>query len=141
MNSLEKDSYNVAGLAVIHSALDDISECLDGSYREGSRRFYYAPFLLTSDVTLDKDFNPDLERHSITLESLQPSQRIIDHAVATSLECVSKVTNRKNYASQSRAAFKCKKARKRQANFSKRIAILRQSLSFMKKRSTRCRSR
>lgn len=80
MDSFAKDSRDAAGLAVIYSALEDISECLDGSYMDGSRRFYYAPFLLTSDVMLDRDFLPDLERHSITLESLQPYQRILDHA-------------------------------------------------------------
>ena len=56
------------------------------------------------------------------------------------LGCVSKVTNRENYASQRKAAAKWRKARYLQASFSKRIAILRQSLILIKKHSTRCLS-
>lgn len=60
--------------------------------------------------------------------------------VLIELGCVSKVTNRENYASQRKAAAKWRKARYLQASFSKRIAILRQSLILIKKHSTRCLS-
>lgn len=75
----------------------------------------------------------------MSIEQYQRAVSSLDKEIAD-LGCVSKVTNRENYASQRKAAAKWRKARYLQASFSKRIAILRQSLILIKKHSTRCLS-
>lgn len=69
-----------AGLQVINYTLHEVNRCLNGSFHENSAQYYYAPFLLTDDIVLDKDFLPDLDVHASTLPTLQPIYRILSHA-------------------------------------------------------------
>lgn len=69
-----------AGLEAIRYALSDILCCVDGTYRENERKYFYAPFLFTDDILLDENFYPDLDVHSAEVAELQPQVRIIAHA-------------------------------------------------------------
>lgn len=69
-----------AGLAAIIYALDDISKCIEGTYEENERKYFYAPFLFTDDILLDESFCPNLETHGAEVAELQPEYRIIEHA-------------------------------------------------------------
>lgn len=73
-----------AGLAVVYHALEEIKACIDGEYDEGSRKFFYAPFLLTNDVILDEQFNPDFDLHGATIDALQPQNRVLEHLTTLS---------------------------------------------------------
>ncbi|MDO4204212.1 MAG: hypothetical protein Q4D07_06950 [Selenomonadaceae bacterium] len=50
----------VAGLAVINAALDDMKKRLNGTYSENDYRFFYANFLTSDKVMLDSRFLPVL---------------------------------------------------------------------------------
>lgn len=69
-----------AGLEVIRFALAEIKGCIDGTFEEHERRFYYVPFLMTDDVLLDDAFCPDFDVHSSDITELQPEFRILEHA-------------------------------------------------------------
>ena len=69
-----------AGLEAIIYALTDILHCIDGSYEESERKYFYSPFLFTDDVLLDEGFCPDLEVHGAEVSELQPEYRILEHA-------------------------------------------------------------
>lgn len=69
-----------AGLEAIIYALTDILHCINGSYEESERKYFYAPFLFTDDVLLDEGFCPDLEVHGAEVSELQPENRILEHA-------------------------------------------------------------
>lgn len=69
-----------AGLEAIIYALTDILHCIDGSYEENERKYFYSPFLFTDDVLLDESFCPDLEVHGSEISELQPEYRILEHA-------------------------------------------------------------
>ena len=69
-----------AGREVILFALDEIKKCIKGTYEGYEKRFFYVPFLLTSDVILDENYCPDLDVHMTDVEMLQPEQRILKHA-------------------------------------------------------------
>lgn len=69
-----------AGLEAICYALRDVLRCIDGTYEESERKYFYAPFLFTDDVLLDESFCPDLDVHSAEVLELQPEYRILVHA-------------------------------------------------------------
>lgn len=69
-----------AGLEVICYALKDILRCIDGTYDESERKYFYAPFLFTDDVILDEAFCPTLDSHGAEVLELQPEYRILAHA-------------------------------------------------------------
>lgn len=79
------NSRKKAGLNVLIYTLQEILECVNGSYTEDTRKYFYVPFLLTDDLMLNEDYLPDLEMHSSTLQTLDPMVRILQH--------VSKVQN------------------------------------------------
>lgn len=68
-----------AGMEVIRYALNDILRCIDGTYQEYEKKYFYAPFLFTDDILLDENFCPDLEIHSSEITVLQPEYRIREH--------------------------------------------------------------
>lgn len=68
-----------AGLRVLRSSLKEIRRCIDGSFDEAERKYYYAPFLLTDDIMLDESFFPDLDIHGADLKVIYPSYRILEH--------------------------------------------------------------
>lgn len=69
-----------AGLEAIRYALKDILCCIDGTYEENERKYFYAPFLFTDDVLLDESFCPTLDAHGAEIMELQPEYRILAHA-------------------------------------------------------------
>lgn len=69
-----------AGLEAICYALRDIMRCIDGTYEENERKYFYAPFLFTDDVLLDESFCPTLDVHGAEVLELQPENRILAHA-------------------------------------------------------------
>ena len=69
----------VAAYAVLRNTLSDIIKCVDGSYNEKERTYYYIPFLLTDDVILDETYMPDLDVHSSDLYTILPTTRIMKH--------------------------------------------------------------
>lgn len=68
-----------AGLQVLESTLDTVRRCIDGTYEEYERRYFYSPFLVTDDVMLDENFYPDLEVHGSDLTTISPAYRIQEH--------------------------------------------------------------
>lgn len=74
-----QSSEDIAGLCVLETTLRHLLSCIDGSYHEHTRKFFYLPFLLTDDVTLNEDLTPDLDAHSTDLATLHPNQRILMH--------------------------------------------------------------
>ena len=68
-----------AGLQVLESTLDTVRRCIDGTYEEYERRYFYSPFLVTDDVMLDENFYPDLEVHGSDLTTISPAYRIHEH--------------------------------------------------------------
>lgn len=69
-----------AGLAAICYALSDVLRCIEGTYEENERKYFYAPFLFTDDVLLDEGFCPDFEVYGAEVKELQPEYRILEHA-------------------------------------------------------------
>lgn len=68
-----------AGLRVLAYTLEEIYRCMDGSFDENERRYFYAPFLLTDDVMLDETGIPDLDYHGSSLIAIYPANRILAH--------------------------------------------------------------
>lgn len=68
-----------AGLRILIYTLEEVRECINGSYVQGSKRYFYVPFLLTDDLMLDENYFPDMDMHSSDLQSLYPTVRILDH--------------------------------------------------------------
>lgn len=68
-----------AGLRILIYTLEEILGCVNGSYREDTKRYFYIDFLRTDDVMLDEDYIPDLDMHSSTIQTLDPTVRILDH--------------------------------------------------------------
>lgn len=68
-----------AGLCILETTIRTLLSCIDGSYHEHTRKFFYLPFLLTDDVTLNDDLTPDLDAHSSDLVALHPNHRILMH--------------------------------------------------------------
>lgn len=68
-----------AGLRVLAYTLEEIYRCMDGSFDENERRYFYAPFLLTDDVMLDETCIPDLDYHGSSLIAIYPANRILAH--------------------------------------------------------------
>ena len=66
------DCEKSAGLSVLLHTLTYLSDCLTGIFDEKSRKYFYLPFLLTSDVTLAEDLTPDLDVHRSVLMALRP---------------------------------------------------------------------
>lgn len=73
------DCEKSAGLSILLHTLTYLSDCLTGIFDEKSRKYFYLPFLLTSDVTLAEDLTPDLDVHRSVLMALRPEQRILNH--------------------------------------------------------------
>ncbi len=69
-----------AGLQVVQFTLNEIKKCIDGTYDENEKAFFYVQFLSTEDVLLDESFCPDLTIRSLDIEKLQPENRILAHA-------------------------------------------------------------
>ena len=68
-----------AGLRVLLSSLKEIRKCIDGSFDENERKYFYAPFLLTDDVILDESFFPDFDIHGADLKVISPTYRVLEH--------------------------------------------------------------
>ena len=71
---------DAAGLAVVAYTLRELKACIDGSFVEKNRLYFYVPFLTTDDVLLDDTYYPDLETRSANVEALSPEYRILEHA-------------------------------------------------------------
>lgn len=82
-----KPETELAGLEVIRYALDEVKRCIEGTYGEYERRYFYIPFLMTDDILLDDTFCPDFAVHSSEMAELQPENRILEHAHKTSQHC------------------------------------------------------
>ena len=76
-DDIEEDEK--AGLRVLIYTLGEIFRCLNASFDENERRYFYAPFLLTDDIMLDEYFIPDLDVHGASLAVLNPANRILAH--------------------------------------------------------------
>ncbi len=72
-----------AGVHVLIYTLREILDCINGSYKEDTRKYFYKSFLLTDDLMLDEDYIPDLDMHSSTMQALDPMVRIFDHVQKT----------------------------------------------------------
>lgn len=70
-----------AGAKAILFTLDELMRCLDGSYSNTERRFFYFPFLLTEDVLLDENYYPVLKNNYRDVKSLWPEERIFKHSL------------------------------------------------------------
>ena len=79
LKTIEENLGQRASMSVLINALDDLYCCIDGTYSETERKYFYIPFLLTEDVILDDTYLPDLEMHSSNVESLMPGTRILKH--------------------------------------------------------------
>lgn len=77
MDDIEEDEK--AGLQVLIYTLDEFFRCLDASFDESERRYFYAPFLLTDNIMLDEAFFPDLDDHGASLSAIHPANRILVH--------------------------------------------------------------
>ena len=73
---------DAAGFAVLADTIDELKSCMDGSFLETTRKYFYAPFLLTGDVVLGEDFLPDYEARLEMLPTLRLEQRVLDHVSA-----------------------------------------------------------
>ncbi len=80
INNPKSSIENTAGLSVIINALSEIKSCIEGSFDEKERQFFYVPFLSTDDVLLDDSYLPDLDPRSAEIDSLQPEYRILEHS-------------------------------------------------------------
>jgi len=80
-----------AGLEVIRFTLGEVLRCIEGTYEEVERKFFYAPFLFTDDVLLDESFCPDLELRSVDVSKLLPETRIIEHSNKPLMEPVARL--------------------------------------------------
>lgn len=69
-----------AGLSAICYALSDVLRCIEGTYEENEKKYFYAPFLFTDDVLLDEGFCPNLDVYGAEVKELQPEYRILEHA-------------------------------------------------------------
>ena len=76
-DDIEEDE--MAGLRVLNYTLDEIRRCMDGSFDEKERMYFYTPFLLTDDIMLDDSFFPDLDYHGASLAVIYPAHRIFVH--------------------------------------------------------------
>ncbi len=69
-----------AGLEAIRYTLEEVQKCIEGSYEEYAKRYFYAPFMFTDDVLLDDTYCPDLDVRSSDVWELQPEYRIRLHS-------------------------------------------------------------
>ena len=86
-NSIDKK----AGIEAIRFTLDELLRCIEGTFEEVERKFFYAPFLFTEDVLLDENFFPDLELRSVDVSKLLPENRIIEHSNKSLMEPVARL--------------------------------------------------
>ena len=68
-----------AGNAVLVYVLDGLSKCIDGTYDETDKKYFYVPFLLTDDMLLGEGYSPDLDTRFAEIDKLSPERRILDH--------------------------------------------------------------
>ena len=80
-----------AGIEAIRFTLDELSRCIEGTYEEVEKKFFYAPFLFTDDILLDESFCPDLELRSADVAKLLPETRIIEHSNKIPMEPVARL--------------------------------------------------
>ncbi len=80
MNDVGVTNEEKAGISAICYALNDVLHCIEGTYEESEKKYFYAPFLFTEDVLLDESFCPDFELFGAEIVELQPENRIIEHA-------------------------------------------------------------
>ncbi len=81
-DGINSDLYSLedkAGLRVLLQTSEEIKSCVDGTMSELSNYYFYVPFLLTDDVTLDDNYLPDLDVKLSSLAALQPEKRILNH--------------------------------------------------------------
>ncbi len=69
-----------AGDSVLKYTLEDIKQCLEGTYSENGKKYFYVDFLYTDDVILNDDYLPVLEAKLTDITRLQPENRILEHA-------------------------------------------------------------
>ncbi len=80
-----------AGIEAIRFALDEIMRCIEGTYEEYEKKFFYSPFLFTDDVLLDESFCPDLELRSADVAKLLPENRIIEHSNKSPMDPIARL--------------------------------------------------
>lgn len=73
---------DAAGLVVLADTIDELKSCMNGTFLETTRKYFYAPFLLTGDVVLGEDFLPDYEARLEMLPTLRLEQRVLNHVSA-----------------------------------------------------------
>lgn len=97
LDSFASDLSNIseldkkAGFEVICATLDEIKRCIDGSYDESEKKFFYAPFLRRDYVLLDDNFCPELDVKSLDVEALQPEYRILEHSKEEPMEYLARL--------------------------------------------------
>jgi len=80
-----------AGIEVIYYTLDEIKRCIDGSYDENEKKYFYVPFLKRDYVLLDDNFCPELDVKSLDVEALQPEYRILEHSKEEPMELTARL--------------------------------------------------
>ncbi len=73
------DKENTACLQVLGYTLRELLSCLDGTFNEGEKQYFYADFLRTDEIMLDERYMPDFDVHSSDIEELLPKNRIYQH--------------------------------------------------------------
>lgn len=73
------ETKEAACFVIIRETLRELLGCIDGSFSESGRKYFYVPFLLTDDVLLEDDYLPDLDNHDNIIAILSPQDRILEH--------------------------------------------------------------
>lgn len=68
-----------AGLEIIRYTLDEINRCINGTYGDYEKKYFYASFMFNDKVLLDESYCPDLAVRSAEIADMQPEKRILDH--------------------------------------------------------------
>lgn len=87
MTDLEKK----AGMEAIRYSLDELGRCIEGTYEENEKKFFYAPFLFTDDILLDENFYPELDVKSADVRRLQPEYRIMGHSRKNAIKPIARL--------------------------------------------------
>lgn len=69
----------VAGMKVLENTLVELKACIEGTYDESARKYFYKNFLLTDYVMLDEKYLPDVDTPSSALDALSMQTRIKKH--------------------------------------------------------------
>lgn len=80
-----------AGMEAVRYSLDELKRCINGTYEETEKRFFYVPFLFTDDILLDEGLCPELDVKSADVAKLQPEYRIVEHSRKAAMEPVARL--------------------------------------------------